>query len=493
MGRQCDDNQYGGAAGILVSELISYSAAADLLYNRYFGKDFHLSAALNFEYTGYKNKFNTLNGTNFLSHSLKANGLQTGAYVIMHHDFILDYSHIGGYASLAADFRNIVGFKAVGRWDNTPKYKGAEEFFRPSVEVWFDVRNTFFKDNTAVSALKLKYGFGKSGMEKYVPYQLTGNYLSSTWYAPEKGTETFHDGVNRLDSEELHVTAEAGFLSDRIKFGVTYFDKNTTDTFLMYSMGYKKENSKTWRWGGCEKVFERMSAVGNQGYEFDLSARIIDRKNVKWNVSANLAYSLNAVTAYNSDDFYGKQVGSGVYCTANFIGMPVSNLFGFVQAGNGNFKDVTGDGRIDSADMVSLGNTVPKVYGGLNTDFSVGRLSFEASIDGAAGHKLANINALVKEGVIGPDGYYVLTPDFVEKADFLRLGLIGVRYNVPVKLKWLSELSVRLSCHNVAMLTSYSGWNPDTNCFGTSTLSNGLDYGSYPVFRTVMLGVSVKF
>ena len=493
MGRQCDDNQYGGAAGTLVSQLVSYNAAGDLIFNRYFGSDNHFRANLNVEYLGAMNKFNTINGINFVSHSLRGYGITTGAYEIMNHDFILDYGHQGGYFSMSYDFKDIFGINAVVRMDRTPKYQDNETFVRPSADAWFDVRNAFFHGSTIFSAFRLKAGFGKSGMEKYVPYDLTGNYLTSYWYTPAYGTEAFHDGINRLDSEELHITAETGFLSDRIRFGLTWFDKNTTDTFLIYAMGAKKETSDTWRWGGCEKMFERMSAVGNRGFEFDFSARIIDRTKVRWDVAANLTYSANEVTAYNDADYYGKKVGNGVYCTANYIGMPVSSLIGYSINPDGSFADLTGDGIVNTADMIPLGTTVPKVFGGFTSTVSAGRISFELSLDGAAGHNVANINTLIKDGIIGPEGTIILTKDYVERADFLRIGLIGVRYGIPVRSEWIKGLSVRLSCHNLATFTSYSGWNPDTNCFGTSTLANGLDYGTYPMIRTLMLGVSAKF
>ena len=60
-------------------------------------------------------------------------------------------------------------------------------------------------------------------------------------------------------------------------------------------------------------------------------------------------------------------------------------------------------------------------------------------------------------------------------------------------MKGIRSVKVFASGLNLATLTGYSGWNPDVNCFGSTIMSNGVDYGSYPTVRTFILGVSAKF
>jgi hypothetical protein len=137
-----------------------------------------------------------------------------------------------------------------------------------------DLRKAFFPQNTSVSTLQLKGGWGVSGLEKYVPYELFGNYLSSSWFEPEKGTTTFYDGLDKLRTSEWTIGLEMGFLSDRIMFGAGFYDRSTDDIFVMYQLGRLPEGATDnyWVWGGCDKVFERKSIIRNQGVEFDLSA-----------------------------------------------------------------------------------------------------------------------------------------------------------------------------------------------------------------------------
>ena len=91
----------------------------------------------------------------------------------------------------------------------------------------------------------------------------------------------------------------------------------------------------------------------------------------------------------------------------------------------------------------------------------------------------------------------VVTDNYVEKADYLRLSNLSVDYTLDVRRlginKVFKELKLGASAANLLTLTTYKGWNPDVNSFGVSVLSGGIDYGSFPVIRTVMLGISASF
>lgn len=494
LGAPSPENQYGGAAAALISQMLNYEASAVLSWNRFFAGDHHIVANLGGEYIGSKDIFSTMNGTNYVSHSLRGNGLSTGAFVKKNHYFAYDYSHLGAYATLAYDYKGIIGVNGSYRADYTPKYGKDQLNLYPAAEAYLDVHKAFLPDFKAVSSLKVKGGWGEAGKEKYVPYELFGNYLSDSWLVPDAGTEPFFDGLENLRSSEWHATLEAGFLGDRVKAGVTFFNKNTEDSFRMYQMGApKSEESTTWRWGGCKNVFERTSTVNNKGYEFTLDILALNHGGFKWNISANLAYMANAVTGYDPFDFHGRKVGCGVFCTCNGLNLPISTLYGYELDAAGKLVDSTGDGRATEADMVQLGSTIPTVYGGLQTTLSWKGFTAELAFDGAAGHKIANVNALMTEGVPDPYGYMVLTGNFVEDGDYLRLSHVALKYAIPVKAKWLKGLEARVSAHNLATFTKYSGWNPDVNCFGVTSLSNGIDYGSYPLARMIMVGVSAKF
>jgi len=489
------DNFYGGAASNLVSFLTNYTASGEVNFNKYFAVHHHVSARLYAEYIGNSNKFNTLNGINFVSHELRGNGLRVGAFDLNIHKFIRRYSHLGGYLNLAYDFKKILNLNALCRVDYSPKYLDKEINYYPSGSLMLDLHRAFMPSDETVSTLQLRGNYGISGLEKYIPYELFGNYLSSAWFEPEKGTSTFYDGLDKLRTTEWTASVELGFLSDRIRLTGTFYDRATDDIFVMYRMGRLPEDAvdNYWVWGGCDKVFDRKSVIRNQGVEFDLNADIIRSKDWTWTLNANASYNVNAVMSSNPDDFNGRVVGNNVYCTCNARYLPVSSLYGYRSDRYGNYIDITGEGRIDIADKVVLGNTVPLYYGGLQTTLRWRNLHLDVAFDGAGGHNVANVNALIKDGMTDTDGNICLSTKYIERADWARLSQLGLRYDVPLKSEVIKGLSLRISGHNLLTLTPYSGWNPDVNCFGASALTGGIDYGSYPLMRMYILGFSIRF
>jgi len=494
-GAPSEENVGGGAAANLVSFLSSYNASGELNFKRYFGTHHFVSLRAGADFLGNNNKFNTLNGINFVSEELRGNGLKIGAYDIRIHKFIRSYKHLGAFAQLGYDYKKTLFLDATFRADNTPKYLSEERNYYPSVTGTLDLHNMLMPRSETVSGLSLSAGWGVSGYEKYVPYELFGNYLSSSWYEPDEGTSTFYDGLDNLRTREYTISLDAGFLSGRYKLKAGFYDRTTDDSFVMYRLGHAPDDnpSGAWVWDGCEKVFRRKSAIRNLGFEFDMSARIVDKRDWKWNVEANFTRGANRVVSSNSEDFLGRVVGHGIYATCNALDLPVSSLYGYEAGVDGQYVDRTGEGRINEADKVILGSTIPKFYGGITSTLDWKRLSLTVMLDGAGGHNVADVNSLVSDGVTGPDGLVCLSSNYIKKADFLRLGRVGIRWRLPSGLWKFKETSVSLSGHNLLTFTQYDGYNPDVNCFGASTLTAGLDYGSFPVYRLVVVGISARF
>ncbi|MCQ2175601.1 MAG: TonB-dependent receptor plug domain-containing protein [Bacteroidales bacterium] len=494
LGSKSEDNVQGGAAAILSSVMFNYNGRAELEFNRFFNEVHHFKASAGWEMLGYINKFNTMNKLDFATYELRAKGLNLGNSAVNNRNFQRSYNHHAVFAHAEYSFRDFVGADASYRFDWTPKYKGNIMDHYPAVNAWVDLHNILFRDFKSVSYLKVKGGFGISGNEKYVPYELFSNYLSSGWPTPESGTEAFYDGMDRIRTKELNVGLNVGFLSDRYFIGVTYYDRSTLDSFEMFCNGAKYPEADYWGWKDPSFVFSRVSEISNRGFEFDFRGVLINNNSFKWTVDANVSYNVNAVVSSNADDFPGKNVGHNLYCTCNTVGLPVSSFFGYKTDADGNICDITGNGIISYSDKIVLGNSIPKCYGGLQTVLSFGQFSVELQMDGAAGFGIANVNSLIKDGFFDADGQMALSEKYIEKGDYLRLSQLGVKYNLPCSnIKWLKGLDIRLSMNNIYTFTSYSGWNPDVNCFGVSTLANGYDYGSFPSARSVILGISLKF
>ena len=202
----------------------------------------------------------------------------------------------------------------------------------------------------------------------------------------------------------------------------------------------------------------------NSGFEFDTKAQVVRGRTFSWTLHGNLSLNQNEMD-----------------------GICVATINGFRENADGSAKDINGDGVLTDSDKIPLGFAIPKVYGGFGTSLSIQRFSFDVLFDGAAGHQIANMSKLCG------DGKRLLSSSYVENGDFLRLSKVSLMYDVPVKWAWLKGLSVSLSATNIFTITNYSGWNPDVNCYGITAGCAGVDYGSFPISRSLILGVSAKF
>lgn len=89
---------------------------------------------------------------------------------------------------------------------------------------------------------------------------------------------------------------------------------------------------------------------------------------------------------------------------------------------------------------------------------------------------------------------------YLEDGSFLRVKNVTLGYNVPAKLSkkiGLRNLRVYASGQNLMVFTKYLGFDPEVNAVtGNDLFSNiarGLDSGTYPQARTVVMGVNVDF
>jgi TonB-linked SusC/RagA family outer membrane protein len=220
------------------------------------------------------------------------------------------------------------------------------------------------------------------------------------------------------------------------------------------------------------------------------------------------------------------------------------------QPGSIKLKDINGDNLITDADRTIMGNANPKFYGGFNQQFTYN--NFDASVfvnyqvgsdvfnankleftngyapstnmltimndrwktvntDGTLLQQIAsngtvtgqapsilasvNENARIWLPLVGSSGY-LPTSFAVEDGSYLRLNNITVGYTFN-KLSWLKKarvnrLRVYATANNLAIITSYSGYDPDVNTRRSTPVTPGVDYSAYPRSRSYFLGLNLS-
>jgi len=84
----------------------------------------------------------------------------------------------------------------------------------------------------------------------------------------------------------------------------------------------------------------------------------------------------------------------------------------------------------------------------------------------------------------------------VEDASFIRINNITLGYTLPVSLvrrMKLTRIRVYGTVNNVAVITGYSGYDPEVNTRRDTPVTPGVDYSAYPRSRSFIAGLNVTF
>lgn len=477
-----------GAAAILGSSMLDFNIDTRLEYAVNIATHHHLEAFAGAEFIRESNILNNMNGADFFSHELRAKGLNLTSEKAIIRKFNHTHNQKGFFGGISYNYKGYFGLNGTLRADNTARYDDSSFILYPAGDAYIDLHKAFFPDAKAISGVKLVGGYGKAGKEFYAPYEMTGIYSTGISLEVPYDARPAFEGFNRIISREWNAGIRLGLISNRIILNAKYFEKNTSDNYSVFCFGKPAGDDGSWKYAPRTTALDFSSDIRNRGYEFDADARIIDTKDFSWNVNANATILSNQLTKVADEDMFGRDLGLDTSVNINAIGKAVSALYGYDTDAAGNLIDHTGDGIIKPEDRICLGNTLPTFYAGLGTSARLKRFTIDLFFDASAGGNLLNLNAMAKEQEP------VVTRRFVEKNDFFRCRKFSFSYAIPVnRVKWLQCLNVNLVADNLFTVSSYSGFNPDTDCFGTNGFSRGIDYGSFPAIRTIMLGISAKF
>lgn len=191
------------------------------------------------------------------------------------------------------------------------------------------------------------------------------------------------------------------------------------------------------------------------------------------------------------------------------------------QPGDEKYKDLTGDGKITADDKTIIGNGLPKHFGGLGNTFRYKGFQLSAFFQWSFGNDILNANRLVFEETYydaqnqyatvanrwTPEnqntdmfrargrGFEDLSSRVVEDGSYIRLKTVNLSYNFPKELVQrlkFKKIMVFVSAQNLITWTKYSGFDPDVSV-RRSAIMPGVDYSSYPINRTMSLGLNFTF
>ena len=86
----------------------------------------------------------------------------------------------------------------------------------------------------------------------------------------------------------------------------------------------------------------------------------------------------------------------------------------------------------------------------------------------------------------------------VEDGSFLRINNITIGYSLPVtaaimRSTGITRLRFYATVNNLAVITSYSGYDPEVNTRRDTPVTPGVDYSAYPRSRGYVCGINLNF
>lgn len=432
------------------------------------------------------------------------------------------YDFAGRYllqASLRADAADLSLLPSTNRWGYFPAVSAGwtiseEAFFAP------------LKDK--ISSLKLRASWGQngslaalSGYAYSTDMALGGIYpfVQGNTYITSAAPSTMgNDELKWETSEQVNIGLDARFLRDRLTFSMDYFEKKTKDLLV-------SGTTPSLVIGGSTSPMNAGN-VSNKGWEFELGWRdcIGD---FSYGVRANLATLKNKVTYIDPSIVRLSGVNFHTSTITYFEeGYPVYYFRGYKfkgvdpATGDPTFYDLDDSGDLNDGDLTCIGDAIPDFTYGITltaawkgfdlTVFGTGSQGNDIfncinRPDFAASNKLKEVfydnrwtasnttGTVPRAGATSMDKYQI-SDALVYNGSFFKIKQIQLGYTLPQK--WMKKLFVNNlriygSLDDFFTFTKYPGFDPEAAANSTSGM--GVDKGSYPSSKKVVLGFNIEF
>ena len=434
----------------------------------------------------------------------------------------LSYDYMGRYllqASLRADAADLSKLSKKTRWGYFPAVSvgwtlSEEKFFTP-LKSWFDSLKfrASWGQNGSLSAL--------SGYSYSTDMALGGLYPFSTGinYTQAAAPSTMgNEDLKWETSEQLNFGFDGILMGGRMTFGIDYFIKKTKDLLVW-------NTTPSLVIGGSTSPINAGN-VENKGFEFELGWRdhIGD---FNYSIRGNLSTLTNKVTYI--DPSITRLSGSTFHTyTVTYFeqGYPVYYFRGYKfagvdkETGNPTFEDLDGDGKVSDGDLTYIGDAIPDFTYGLTLTAAYKGLDLTVFGTGSVGNKIYNcINRpdyaasnRLKEvfydnrwTVDNPNGTvpragaadmdkYATSSAMVYDGSYFKIKQIQLGYTMPknlIKKIALSNARIYASLDDFFTFSKYPGFDPEASANATSGM--GIDKGSYPTSKKVVLGLNIEF
>ncbi len=511
-----------------------------LNYAKTFGRH-DLSAVVGMEFQNFYFRGTSISGTNVpVGQPLNYSYLEPSDINTSLRDETVSRRSLFGRINYAYDNRYLASVSVRRDGDSRFGVNNRFEVF-PAFSLGWNVHNEAFYNSDFLTDLKIRFSRGTLGTTSFL-----GSYdaLSLLQAQPTVFGTGFliPSNVSNPDltwqsNTETNFGINLGFLGSRFTLGVDYYTSDIEDMLINQSVSEVL---------GTPSIVLNRGDVTSSGFELELGAALINRSDLRWDVSANLSTVNTEITSLGDLDelprvVYGGPSGRGPEFR-NYVGGEIGEMWGLevlgevetiyiadpsrnIGFGSSEYYvvDQNNDGVINNDDYVKLGSATPDFYWGFNTAVTFKDFDISLQFQGAQGGEVYNLDPIYwksqfggrlrssfdveGDGIADHNGqFYEQTRNahgaLVQDASYIALRNLTLGYNIHSSLAGkigLTSARVYLAATNLLYLMSdsYTSFNPEgvetTNTGYLGPTTYGYQEGASPIVRSFTVGLNVNF
>lgn len=395
---------------------------------------------------------------------------------------------------------------------------------------WRVSSETFMKSLTFIDDFKIRGGWGKTGNQDGIPnYSAYGliNYYRKPPTNPLSGPAQVQVTYGNPDlrwetTAQSNLGIDLSMLNNRLNLTADIYLKRSDDVLLNVQL----DNSLP-----ITTILTNNGSIENKGFEFNINAVPLNNNVLRWTSDFNMSFNKNKVISleYTDVHYFGRIYSNNQDVAIVKAGLPLGSFYGYVsegvdpETGMIKYKDLNNNGIFDTGDRTVIGNAQPDFIFGFTNSFTYKKFDLNIFFQGSYGNDIFNATRIDLEGMFDSKNQSASVLNrwkqpgditdmpkavgngnvdnvrnstrFIEDGSYIRLKSITLNYRILDNKKWnaINSMSVYITGYNLLTFTNYSGFDPEVNAFGNSAVEMGIDYGTYPQSRTIIVGLNVEF
>ncbi len=541
-----------GTASRGASEYVSNMLELSASYNQDFGKH-HVTAVAGYSYEDQTSENFYAYNYNFPSDAYTWNNLGMGDAINKGQASMSSYKYssklIGLFARATYNYDDRYLVMVSLRRDGSSKFGEDHKWGNfPGVSAGWRINNeSFMKQYTWLNNLKLRAGFGITGIDVSSPYQslaslnYSGSYLyNGNWIKTLSAVRNANPELHWEKKYEYNVGIDFSVLNERLSGSIDFYRRDTKDALYNYSVPVPP-----YQYGS---IMANAAHIMNEGVEILVNATPVATKDFQWNTTLTGSYNKNKLVSLSSDTyksdsdyFYTGYISEPVQKTSHIVkvGWPIGQIYNLKSIGvddqgkwvverierdadnnpTGKYYDLAENAS--EADYQVLGNGVPKYNVGWTNNLTYKNFDLAVSMRGAFGFQILNMQKLFYGTSYSSFQYNVLkcaydlhdavdattgkktgnkarisdvqraVSYYVEDGDYWKIDNVTLGYTLNLKTNFIKKVRFYGTVHNLATFTGYTGLDPEVPSIGYTAGSDERD--KYPTIRSYTFGVNVTF